>query len=173
MEISIKTGNFLLEPSELGVLAVFEDAPLPAEVASLLETDDFPGKAGQTLLLYPRGALAPKRLLLVGMGKRDALSTEGIRRVSATAVQEARNRQVAVITIGVHGDLPLDPEAATQAFAEGIELGAYRFARYFTGLSPEQNFAVESATLFTNTDGQARRGVAVGQMVGRGCVLCP
>ena len=70
MEINVKTGNLLSEPSNLAILASFEDGQLPAEVAGMLELDDFHGKLNQTILLYPRGAAAPRRLLLVGLGKR-------------------------------------------------------------------------------------------------------
>jgi len=70
MEIKVKTGNVLQEPSDLCMLGVYEDTPLPPEVAGLLEPRDFPGRFKQTVLLYPRGAIAPRRLLLVGLGKR-------------------------------------------------------------------------------------------------------
>ena len=67
MNITVKAGNMLREASDLGVLATFEDAALPGETAGLLEPEDFRGRAGQTALLYPRGAVAPRRLLLVGL----------------------------------------------------------------------------------------------------------
>ena len=47
------------------------------------------------------------------------------------------------MTIGVHGGLPLDPEAAAQAFAEGSSWAATAIWRYRTGLTDEQTFAVE------------------------------
>ncbi len=168
MEIKVKTGDLLREPSDLAMLATFEDVPLPAEVAGLLEPDDFRGKANQTLLLYPRGAVAPRRLLLVGLGKREKATAETIRRASATAVKEAQKLQVTAVTIAVNGDLPLAPEVTAQAFAEGIELGAYRFWRYRTGLTDEQTFDVESATVFTKADEQTSAGISSGQTIARG-----
>jgi leucyl aminopeptidase len=168
MEITVKTGNLLHEPSDLAMLATFEDAALPSEVTDLLEPKDFRGKANETLLLYPRGAAAPRRLLLVGLGKREAVSAESIRRASATAVKEARRLQVAAITVAVNGDLPLDAEVAGQAFAEGLDMGAYRFARYQTGLANEQTFLVERATVFSQTVERTRRGAAAGQTTARG-----
>ena len=110
MEIKVQDGDILQAESDLAVLATFEDAPLPTEVAGLLEPNDYRGRANQTLLLYPRGAVAPRRLLLVGLGKREKATAETIRRASATAVKEAQKLQVAAITVGVHGDLPLAPE---------------------------------------------------------------
>jgi leucyl aminopeptidase len=168
MEIKVQTGDVLRAASDLAVLGCFEDVPLPAEVAGLLEPGDFSGSANRTLLLYPRGSMTAKRLLLVGLGKREKASAETIRRESATAVKEAQKLKVAGVTIGVNGELPLEPEAAAQAFAEGIELGAYRFWRYRTGLTDEQTVKVERATVFSKTDTRTRAGVAAGQAIARG-----
>ena len=168
MEVKVKTGDMLHEPSDLAMLANFEDIPLPAEVVNLLEPEDFQSKAGQTLLLYPRGAIAPRRLLLVGLGKREKATAETIRRASATAVKEAQKLLVPEVSVGVNGDLALDPQEAAQAFAEGIELGAYRFWRYRTGLDETQTFKVERATVFSRTDQSTSKGIAAGQVIARG-----
>jgi leucyl aminopeptidase len=168
MEINVKSGNVLHQASDLAVLGCFEDIPLAGEVLALLEPADFKGRVNEAILLYPRGALAARRLLLVGLGKREKAAAETIRRASATAVKEARKLLVAEVTIGVDGELPLDAELAAQAFAEGIELGAYRFWRYRTGLSAEQTFAVERATVFTRSIDPARLGVTNGQAIARG-----
>jgi leucyl aminopeptidase len=171
MEISVKPGDILREPSDLAVLGCFEEDPLAGEAAALLEPADFKGRADQLMLLYPRGALAPRRLLLVGLGKREKATAETIRRAAAIAVKEAQKLMVDSVTIGVHGDLPLAPEAAAQAFAEGIELGAYRFWRYRTGLTDEQTFDVKRAIVFTRSDSQTRLGIANGQAIARGVAL--
>ena len=173
MNITVESGNVLHQASDLGVLAAFEDSALPDEVAGLLEPNDFRGRAGQALLLYPRGALAPRRLLLVGLGKREAVTAESVRRAAAEAVRRARELQVAALSIGAVDDLPLDAAAVGQAFAEGLALGAYRYWKYRTGLTTEQTFAVESATVYT---GDARAadlsaGVTAGQAIAGGVAL--
>ena len=173
MNITVESGNVLHQASDLGVLVAFEDSALPDEVAGLLEPNDFRGRAGQALLLYPRGALAPRRLLLVGLGKREAVTAESVRRAAAKAVRRARELQVAALTIGAVDDLPLDAAAVGQAFAEGLALGAYRYWKYRTGLTTEQTFAVESATVYT---GDARAadlsaGVTAGQAIAGGVAL--
>ena len=172
MEITVQTGNVLTETAELAVLACIEEAELPADVAGLLEAADFRGRAKQTLLLYPRGAVAPRRLLLLGLGKAEKLNAETIRQAGAIAEQQAQSLQIAAFTIGVNEALPLDPELVAQAFAEGVELGAYRYDRYRTGLSAEQRFAVERVTVFTNgSEEQMRTGIAAGQVIARGATF--
>lgn len=168
MEIKVQSGDVLGETSELAVVGAFENDPLPAAVAGLLEPQDFRGKAGETLLLYPRGLVAPKRLLLVGLGPRAKATGETIRRVSATAAREAQRLQVPEVTVAVHGELPLASELAGQAFAEGLTLAGYRFRRYQTGLTEEQTFEVKRATVFARADAAAGDGVALGLVTAGG-----
>jgi leucyl aminopeptidase len=162
MEITVRTGELLNEPADLAVLACLEGAPLPEAVAALLPASDFVGRARQTLLLYPRGAVAPQRLLLLGLGKGEQLTAEGLRQAGALALQQARTLQAGSFTISTSEALPLEPRVAGQAFAEGVELGAYRFHRYRTKLSDEQRFAVGQATVLLSD------GVANGQAIARG-----
>jgi leucyl aminopeptidase len=170
MDISVKTGDVLNNKADLAVLAGYEGVALPEAVAGLLEPNDFNGEANQVVLLYPRGAVAPKRLLLFGLGKRDKATPDGLRRAAATATREAQKMRAAAITLGVNGEMPFDAEAAGQAFAEGIELGAYRYHKYRTGLTTAQKFEVKHATVFTDGSraGKARAGVAAGQAIARG-----
>lgn len=173
MKITVKSGNVLSQESDLGVLATFEDVALPDEIGGLLEPNDYRGRTGQTVLLYPRGAVAPRRLLLVGLGKRESATAENVRRAAAEAVRRARELQVASLSIGVVEDLPINAETIGQALAEGLSLGAYRYWKYRTGLTTEQTFAVESATIYADNQYVARiaAGAATGQIVARGVAL--
>ena len=112
MEIKVQAGDVLQAESDLAVLATFEDAPLPTEVAGLLEPNDYRGRANQTLLLYPRwrGGSPPPAAGRSGQARESDRRDDPTR--SATAVKEAQKLQVAAITVGVHGDLPLAPELA-------------------------------------------------------------
>src|SRR5690606_24791665 len=76
-------------------------------------------------------------------------------------------------TLGANGELPLDAELVGQAFAEGIELGAYRYWPYRTELTSAETFTVERATVFTTAqrEGAVRSAVRIGQTVARGQVL--
>ncbi len=169
MEIIVRTGDVLQEPADLAVLVTFEDMPLPDQVVGLLEPGDYRGRAKQTVLLYPRGVVGPRRLLLVGVGKWDTVTADSFRQASASAVQEARKLQMTDVSLGVFGSSPIAPELKAQAFAEGIELGAYRYWKYRTGLTTEQIFEVERATVYTSAPNEVavRRGITTGQITGR------
>ena len=172
MEIDVRQGDLLQEPAQMVALAVPEDAPLPEGLNALFETADFNGRAGQTLLLYPRAAAAPRRVLLIGLGKSAEVTAESIRRAAATAVQKAQELQAGALAIGLAAEVGVAAPFAAQALAEGLELGAYRFWRYRTGLTPAQKFAVERATVFTLGEEEVTRaGAATGQAIARGVIL--
>lgn len=175
MEIKVQTGEVLAQASNLAVIAVCEETPLPPAVADLLEPRDFGGRTGQAALIYG-GAGAARRLLLLGMGKQEKVSADTLRRAAATAVQKARELQMAEFTFTVAGGLPVTPALAGQALAEGLALGGYRYWRYRTGLSDEQTFAVQAATIVAETEVEAeaeavRAGVALGQVTAGGVIL--
>ena len=171
MELVARTGTLLNEPGALNVLLSSEEAPLPAEIAGLIEASDFSGKAKQTRLIYPHGALAAKRLLLIGLGKAAQLSSETLRQAAATAVRQAQELRVEALTIGMNSTLALTPLLVGQAIAEGLELGTYRYYRYRTNLTEEQRFVVEQATILVNGDrDQIEAGLALGQTIARGVV---
>jgi leucyl aminopeptidase len=170
MKLDIQPGNILQTQSDLAVLGVFEDVPRAAEVAELLLAEDFTGSAGQSLLLYPRGAVAPRRLFLVGMGKAADAKAEVYRRAGAAAVQQARTLKVAHPTIGIHGDSSVELAESAQAFVEGFCMGAYRFWRYRTNLTEAQQFTVQGATILgrdVNVEA-LRAGLNTGEKVARG-----
>jgi leucyl aminopeptidase len=172
MQISVVRGDVLQQAADLAALAVFEGEPLPAAVADVLEADDFRGRAKETLLLYPRGSVAPRRLLLIGMGKADAASLDLVRQAAALAAQQAQKLQVGAFTMGLQGSLPFPADQSGQAFAEGLELGLYRYLAYKSNPSAEQTFTVEQATVFATGETDAiAAGVAQGQAVARGVAL--
>ncbi len=169
MEMTVRAGNVLATAADLAILATYEDASLPETLAGLLEAEDYKGTAKQTALLYPRGAVAPRRVLLVGLGKQEELHADLLREAAAIGVQQAQKLQAAHATFGVQGEMPLDEAQAAQAIAEGLALGAYRYLRYRTNLKPEQSFAVEAATLLVETANDAiQRGFATGEIIARG-----
>jgi leucyl aminopeptidase len=89
----------------------------------------FSGEARRTRETYC-GAGPAQQLLLVGLGARDAVDAEGLRRASAVAVKRAEELGVAKATCWVDGgtaDLLADPERAGRALAEGARMGAYRY----------------------------------------------
>jgi leucyl aminopeptidase len=172
MEIIVHQGTVLQETAPLVVLAVWEDEALPESVAALLEADDFRGQARQTGLLYPRGALPARRLLLLGLGKRSAATADILRQAAAQAGQKAHDLQLTGFAMNLPLVKTVSPVSAAQALVEGVELGLYRYLEYKSSPSAEQTHRVEQMRLVLEEPIDAvQRGVAAGQAVARGVLL--
>ncbi len=105
------------------------DRALGGAISELIAQGDLTGKAGEVFALYPRGAIAAKRVLVSGLGDRDAFDVEAARRAAGAAARKARSLGAEVIASVVHGAGVggLEAEAAAQATAEGMLLGLYRY----------------------------------------------
>lgn len=108
------------------------DAALGGPIQELIAAGDFAGKAGQTAVLYPRGAVPARRVILVGLGSRDDFDdapAEAVRRAAAHAAQKARDLQIARFASILHGagSGGLSVEEAAQAVTEGSLLGLYEY----------------------------------------------
>ncbi len=167
MNIVVRTGDALQEPSALAVVFGFAGEELPPAVAGLFQAADFTGKPNQTLLVYSQGAVAPTRVLLVGLGERSSVTTERVRQALATAIRQIRPLQVAEAAVAFPSDLPVDVEAAAEAAAEGLLLGAYRYLVHRTGLSAEETFEVAEVALVVadGAAGAVSAGVASGTVI--------
>lgn len=168
MELVVRSGDVVQEASALAIVACHE-GETPAEVAELLEPGDFTAAANQLRLVYPRGAVAPSRVLLVGLGARDGADAERLRQAAASAIREARSFGVEDVTFGVVGGVGGDAARAGEAIAEGLLLGAYRYLRHQTNLSDDVAFEIATVTVFAD-DGTAA-GISTGRVVADGVIL--
>ncbi len=151
------------------------DAALGGAIAELLSTGDFTGKAAQVAVLYPRGALPARRLILVGLGKREALSLDGVRRAAALGVQKARELKAKSLASTLHGrGSALSAESCAQAYLEGALLGNYQY--HGQKSSPPSPDLPESLALVLPEESlgdkeAVERGMKVGQIMGEATCL--
>src|SRR5579884_1392799 len=148
IRITVEHGRLVETAADALVVNRFEDAPLvgaTAEVdaalgsaiARLVATGDFRGRLGEIAVLYPpaplESAAAPvlraPRVLIVGLGKQAAFSTERARQAAATAARRARDLGARTLATKIHGvGMGVLPAAeGAQALVEGTILGLYRF----------------------------------------------
>jgi leucyl aminopeptidase len=137
----------------------------------LLEHDDFQGKAGQTLLLYPRGALPARRLLLVGMGERAALNAEHIRQAGARAAHKAHEIKLGSFAMNLPHCNDLSVSEVARALTEGIELALYRYLEHKSNLSPDEQHRLEHVALAVAEEHEATlQGMQTGQNMAQGVI---
>lgn len=170
MRIDVRTGSVATEEGGLLVLACVKDRDLPSEVAPLVESGDFAGKPNQTVVLYPRGAVPARRLVLVGLGDADGIDAERVRQAAATAIRAVRSFGETSVALALPEGLPVSGAELGEAIAIGSELGAYRFLEHRTNLTDDDKFDVEELVILT-ADTEVAAGVATGQAIARGVIL--
>ncbi len=105
------------------------DAALDGAITELISQGDISGKPGEVAVLYPRGAIPARRVLVVGLGEREKFDAEAARRAAGKAARKALalgSRTLATIVHGA-GVGGLDAAAAAAATAEGTLLALYRY----------------------------------------------
>jgi leucyl aminopeptidase len=106
------------------------DTALGGKIRAIAGSGDFSGKPDETALLYADVAGGPRRICLVGLGKRKQFSPEHLKSAAAAAARHLKG--LGVHEIALPYDLAADtglpaPAAARQVFL-GAALGAYSFS---------------------------------------------
>ncbi len=186
MKITVKNSPPEQAVADLVVVSAFEEGRLPdslapldralgGQLADLFASGDFAGKAGQTTLLYTRGQIPAKRLLLVGLGRAGDFTLEKARQAAGRAIKQARDLGVGTVATVLHGPAfgpggrPAAAADLAQAVVEGSRLGLYRLDRYKT--SPEDREKAEKARrldalVLLAAEGQPPSEVSAGAAIG-------
>ena len=179
MNVTVVRADAATRQTPLLAVPVFEGEPdaalsaldqaLGGAVASLRQRGDLRGKEGETLVLYPEGKLPAERLLLIGIGKADAVTAERLRRAGGTAAKQAAKLRAASLAVALPASALPAGEAA-RALAEGAVLGAYTFTELKSKNEDAPPVALgEAAILLPDgaDEAAAREGARVGEIVAR------
>lgn len=110
------------------------DRALNGAISELIKTGEITGKLYRTTLLHTYGRIAPRRVLIVGLGKSTDFDYATAMKVTGTAIRLLREKGIRKVTSIVHGAGigNLDPANAARAVAEGAIIGHYRGNFYKT-----------------------------------------
>lgn len=150
------------------------DQSLDGAISDLIESGDFSGKADQVAVLYPRGAIPARRVILVGLGPREKFNVDVVRRAAARAIQKARDLKAGRVATILHGAGAgeLSIEEAAQATAEGSLLGLYDYRGQKTDDAPEPLPKSLELAIFDEGDvPAAQRGAEAGRAIAAGVAL--
>jgi leucyl aminopeptidase len=105
------------------------DKALDGAIRDLIDGGDLSGEAGEVVVLYPRGTIPARRVLVVGLGEEEGFDLEGVRRAAAAAIREARRLKAKSVASILHGagSAGFDAAEAAQAVIEGTLLASYRY----------------------------------------------
>lgn len=176
-KVSISGKSWDALSPDLLMVGLFEDGKLSefqedvdeksgGAVSARISSGDFSGKLGTTAFLYPSGPA--KRILLVGMGKREEFSLDRLRQTGGTAVKAAQGSKLDRMVAEVPGteQLRLPGADMSQAFTEGLILGSYKFLDYKSDKGDEM--VMNSVTLI---NGVSREGVRRALAIAEGVIL--
>lgn len=186
MNIKVKSGVIESESTEAIVVGVFEKAELPEGAAQIVDdatgntirdiisSGDCTGTLNQTILLYPRGEIAAKRLLVVGLGEKGKFDLERLRQVASKAGRQLRDLGVKSYVIPIHDmNVNLDLNDTIQAIVEGSLLGLYQFNEHKTVARGEIK-TVDEITLLVPDEAlvsPVATAVEMGEIISEGAIL--
>ncbi|MCZ7543785.1 MAG: leucyl aminopeptidase [Anaerolineae bacterium] len=185
MEVRVKTGAIEQHDADAVIVNLFDDRriggatqaldrALNGAISALIAGGDLSGKAGETVVFYPTGAIPARRVIVVGLGKREEFSVETVRRAAAHAVVKAREVGAQVVGTIVQGSgaAGLAPDVAAQAVVEGSLLALYRWRGLKTG--DDDTPSVEALELVVRPGDDVaavEAGARAGQAIAEGAML--
>jgi leucyl aminopeptidase len=186
MKINVIQGSIQESAADTLILNLFEGVTAPGgatgavnralygAINELIASGDLSGKSGEVGVLYPRGAIPAKRILIAGLGKQDELDLEAVRKTAATAIKRARElnaRDVATIVHGA-GVGEMKVAEAAQAVVEGSLLALYSFDELKK--NDEKKGEIQSLTLVESEAGklaEIEAGEKMAETLATGVVL--
>ena len=146
------------------------DRALGGAISEVIAGGDFKGKLGQTVVLYPRGAVTARRVIVVGLGEAAKFNLEAVREAAAAAIKQAQKVGAARTATIVHGGGigGLDVAAAAQAVVEGSLLALYKYNAPRAKKDEDEPVSLDALTLveFDQSKlGAVEAGAQAGQII--------
>ncbi len=152
------------------------DTQLAGTLQELISEFEFQGKVGSSAVARVGGSNPIRKIALIGLGKADVLTLDGLRRAAAAAVRIAKREKCK--TLGLN--LPLwqtDAAQSAQAIAEGVELTIHHDSRFKSGEDDKKEAVLTQVDLLgfaDQADAVTRaRQIALGVVLARELVSAP
>ena len=143
------------------------DEKLAGVLKELIDETEFKGSVGSTAVTRVGAGSSIRKIILVGLGKPDALKLDTLRRVAAAIARTAKQQKSK--TLGI--SLPVandDPVASAQAITEGIVLTLHQDNRFKS--EPEDKGAKLEQVDLLGLGGQ-EAGISRAQNICSGVIL--
>ena len=130
------------------------DAALDVGLTSYLTEREFKGKPGSLEVVPTLDRIAPKAIVVVGVGTKGNVSANDVRKAAGSAAKRLSDRRVIAST------LPQVLDGAAGATAEGLLLGSYRYTRFKSDPKPVKT---QQLIFVGGTQDEIDRGVALAE----------
>jgi leucyl aminopeptidase len=169
VQVKVEKARIDQKQTSLLVIGVFEgeqDFPQakeldPAVFASIkesLDSKEFRGTSGSSMMVYTLGKGPMKKVMLLGLGKREKFSDEGARISAGKAALKAKELGLKEFSILQFSNLD---EGLIEAMTEGVALALYSFDKYKArDATKDQPARVEEVSILINSDSQKFQAVA-------------
>ncbi len=161
MNIKVEQGGIQAVTADAIIVNLFKGITEPAgatgavnkaldgAIGELMAGGDLQGKLGETAVLYPRGAISSRRVIVVGLGEADKFDLEAVREASGAAINQAQKVGATSVATIVHGGGVggLDVTEAAQAVVVGSMLALYKYDAPRSKKEDEPETQVDSLTL--------------------------
>ncbi len=125
---------------------------------------EFKAELGELLTLHPMGKLAAKRVVVVGLGAQEKMSTQSIRRASAIASRHLQQTGANQVALALHSEeLNMGLDNSVRAEVEGALLGLYTFKKYKQTNTNGNGPGITRINLLANNANEVMLDLAVAQ----------
>ncbi|MCK5269800.1 MAG: hypothetical protein KAJ46_03410, partial [Sedimentisphaerales bacterium] len=139
----------------------------------VLRLGDFKGKANETAILYSHGRVGCRRVLLVGLGKKNKIEPAVLRQAAGTAARSANKLGASRLGLAMHDVVKakIDIKAAGQLLAEGAVVGCYKYTDYLSDTNGNKKAVAMRVSIVEPNAAAAlklNRGRKTGTILGQG-----
>lgn len=117
-------------PARLEGIAARMDQALGGLLARALHEEHITGEVGKVAFFHTHGRLPAGRLAIVGLGERDAFTSDRLRLAAAAVAHATAGRRLTRLAFPPLQHRNWEPTAIAAARTEGALLGTYAFTKY-------------------------------------------
>jgi len=158
VQVKVEKARIDQKQTSLLVIGVFEgdqdfphskdlDPSVSSSIRETLENKEFRGIFGSSIVVYTLGKGSMKKIILLGLGKREKFIDESARICAAKATQKAQELGIKEFSMLQFSNLD---DGLVEAMTEGIALALYSFDKYKETKEPASK--IEEVTILINSD---------------------
>lgn len=150
------------------------DSALSGAITSQIEDEKFDGKLGKCMIIRPCSDFPAKKVILVGLGKREDFNSLVIMKAAACAIRKCKDIKAAKVASILHGAgiAGLPAFDCARATALGTILGNYEFTRWKTeDVTDDSIESFDIVELSENKISDIERGIKRAELIGDSVVF--